>query len=301
MPPSERLLVVVADDFGMGPATSAGILDVAATGSVTATVLLVNSPFAEADVRRWRQRGRPLELGWHPNLTLDAPVLHPGRIPTLVGDDGKFLPLGRFIRRWLVGRLNRDEVHAELAAQLERYCQLVGGLPTVVNTHQHVGVFAPVGDVLLDVLTQRGCFPYLRRVRESVTTLWRVRGARVKRLWLNLQGRRFARAQRALDFPGNDWLAGVTDPKWLKDPRFFERWLRASPGNVVELMCHPGYFDPTLLGRDSHPGDGLIERRVDEMRLLRQPEFHVAVQAAGFRLAAPSELLRTGGRHVRAA
>ncbi len=301
MPPSERLLVVVADDFGIGPATSAGILDAAATGYVTATVLLVNSPFAEADVRRWRQRGRPLELGWHPNLTLDAPVLPAARVPSLVGPDGKFLTLGRFIRRWAAGRLNRDEIHAELAAQLERYVQLVGGFPTVVNTHQHVGVFTPVGDALLDVLTQRGCFPYVRRVRESLTTLWRVRGARVKRLWLNLQGRRFARSQQVLDFPGNDWLAGVTDPKWIKDPLFFERWLRASPGDVVELMTHPGYFDPTLLGRDAHPGDGLMERRVDEMRLLRQPQFREAVRAAGFRLAAPSELLRTGARHAQAA
>src|SRR5437588_127944 len=42
-----RCLVVVADDFGIGPATSRGILDLAAKGLVTGTVLLVNSPYAE--------------------------------------------------------------------------------------------------------------------------------------------------------------------------------------------------------------------------------------------------------------
>jgi predicted glycoside hydrolase/deacetylase ChbG (UPF0249 family) len=296
-----RFLVVVADDYGMGPNTSNGILDAADCGSATASVLLVNSIHAESDVRKWRQRGCPMELGWHPNLTLDAPLLPAGRVPTLVGPKGQFLPLKHFVRRWFRGGLNAAEIASELAAQLERFAELVGHLPTVVNTHQHVGVFAPVGDILLSVLEQRRCFPYVRRVREPWRVLWRVPGARIKRTVLNVQGRRLARAQEKRQFAGNDWLAGVTDPKWIKDPKFFERWLQAVPGEVVELMCHPGYLDATLLGRDCEVGDGLLERRVDELHLLRQPAFHDAVQAAGFQLAAPSQLTRTRPRHVQVA
>ena len=52
---SQRFLVVTADDFGIGPATTHGILELALQGRVTATVLLVNSPHAEAAVRAWRQ------------------------------------------------------------------------------------------------------------------------------------------------------------------------------------------------------------------------------------------------------
>ena len=52
-----RSLVVVADDLGIGPATSHGILHLAALGKVTATVLLVNSPHAEAAVRRLLAEG----------------------------------------------------------------------------------------------------------------------------------------------------------------------------------------------------------------------------------------------------
>jgi predicted glycoside hydrolase/deacetylase ChbG (UPF0249 family) len=294
----ERFLIVVADDFGIGPNTSSGILDVAERGSATASVLLVNSPSAESDIRRWRCRGCPMELGWHPNLTLDAPVLPASRVPTLLGADGKLLPLRHFVRRWLAGGLNPAEIASELAAQLDRFVELVGHLPTLINTHQHVGVFAPVGEILLSVLEQRRCVPYVRRVREPWSVLWRVPGARIKRTVLNLQGRRLARSQEARQFPGNDWLAGVTDPQWIKDPRFFGRWLHAVPGEVVELMCHPGYLDPTLLGRDCQLGDGLMERRVDELRLLREPAFQGAVAAAGFRLASPSELTRSRARHV---
>ena len=44
------LLVVIADDFGIGPATDRGILELAAAGLVTGTTLLVNSPYAPATV-----------------------------------------------------------------------------------------------------------------------------------------------------------------------------------------------------------------------------------------------------------
>src|SRR5437763_6300826 len=97
---SRRQLVVIADDYGIGPATSRGILDLAADGLVTGAVLLVNSPYAAEGVRAWRQAGTPMELGWHPCLTIDAPVLPARDVPSLVGRDGRFHSLGRLMRRF---------------------------------------------------------------------------------------------------------------------------------------------------------------------------------------------------------
>lgn len=296
-----RQLVVVADDFGIGPATTAGILELARRGVVTGTVLLVNSPHAAAAVRAWRQQGTPLELGWHPNLTLDAPVLPAGRVPDLVDADGRFRPLGAFLGRWLLGRLPAPQVEAELAAQLERYRDLVGEWPRLVNTHQHVGLFPPVGEALLRVLHRAGCRPYVRRVCEPLPLLWRIRGARLKRAVLSHLGRSLARLQAALGFPGNDWLAGITDPPWVRDPAFFTRWLAALPGRRVELVCHPGRRDTTLIGRDCGADDGLVQRRVDELALLARDDFPVAVRAAGFTLTAPSHLAERSDSHARAA
>jgi chitin disaccharide deacetylase len=65
------------------------------------------------------------------------------------------------------------------------------------------------------------------------------------------------------------------------------------PGRVVELMCHPGHHDLTLLGRDAKPGDGLIRRRVDEYQRLIDPSFPEACRRAGFTLLPPSRLPRT--------
>src|SRR5713226_2341116 len=62
----KRYLVVTADDYGIGLATSQAILDLAVQGRVSCAVLLVNGPYAEDAVRAWRRAGEPLELGWHP-------------------------------------------------------------------------------------------------------------------------------------------------------------------------------------------------------------------------------------------
>jgi predicted glycoside hydrolase/deacetylase ChbG (UPF0249 family) len=284
-----RYLIVTADDFGIGPATSRGILELAAEGLVTCTVLLVNSPFAEEAVAAWRAAGRRPELGWHPCLTLDRPVLPPCEVPSLVRPNGTFWPLGGFVRRLCRGAISRPEVHAELTAQCQRFVQLVGYPPTAGNSHHHVQVFPPVGRILLDVLRRFTPTPYLRRIREPWTILATVPGARLKRLLLSVLGRRNATLQARLGFPGNEWLAGITDPPCVRDPAFLTRWLARLPGTAVELTCHPGHRDETLLGRDASTTDGQMQRRVDELHLLRQPSFLEACRQARFTRVSPRE------------
>jgi predicted glycoside hydrolase/deacetylase ChbG (UPF0249 family) len=290
--------LVIADDFGIGPNTSSAILELAQRKVVTGSVLLVNSPYAVEDVQKWRQAGRPMEMGWHPNLTLDMPILPGRRVPSLTRPNGTFWPLGIFLRRLFLGRINADEVAAELRAQLQRFFELVGQPPTHVNSHQHVSIFAPVRRCLLNLLLEQRLLPYVRRVQEPWSMLWKVRGARKKRAFLGYFGKITGRELAEHHVPGNDTFAGITDPPWVRRPDFFENWLRVVPGQTVELMCHPGHADATLLGRDCHPGDGLLERRVDEFALLSRPEFSEAVNEAGFQSIAPGQLQREAVRHA---
>lgn len=287
---SPRQLVVVADDFGIGPATSRGILELAALGRVTATVLMVNSPHAAGAVADWAKAGRPLALGWHPVLTCDAPLLPPERVPSLVDAAGRFWELNAFLKRVLLGRLRFAEIVAELEAQYQLFLDLAGAPPAVVNAHQHVALFPPAGAALLEVLLRRKERPFVRRIREPWQTLRRIPGARLKRTVLSVLGRRQARALERAGFPGCDWLAGITDPPFVADPRFVTRWLAAVPGAAVELACHPGYHDPTLVGRDSDGDDEWLQRRVDELALYRAAELPDAWHRAGFRLVPPTEL-----------
>jgi predicted glycoside hydrolase/deacetylase ChbG (UPF0249 family) len=296
-----RRLLVIADDLGIGPATSRGILELAGEGLLSGAVLLVNSPYTEEAVADWKRRGRPVRLGWHACLTLDRPVLPARRVPSLVGPDGRFHPLGTFLARLARGRIERGEVAAELAAQYGRFCDLAGRPPAFVNGHQHVHVFPGVGAALRRTLARQSPRPFVRRVVEPVGQWLGVPGARLKRAFLAALGARAAARQAGEGFPGADALAGVTDPPCTEAADYFTRWLAGAVGDVVELMVHPGHLDETLIGRDCTRDDGRLQRRVNELRLLRQPAFREACEAAGFVIVPPGSQARRplrGGAHA---
>ena len=295
---TSRALIVIADDFGIGPQTTRGILELAASGVLSGTVLLVNSPYAESAIASWRAAGRPLELGWHPCLTMDQPIAPIDRVRSLVNGTGQMWPLGRFLVRLTLGLVKPDHLRIELQAQYERFIALTGHAPTLVNSHQHVALFGPVGVILREVLRSQPTRPYLRRVCEPMRTLCRVPGAWIKRLGLSTLGRIQSRAQDREGFPGANWLAGITDPAWIKDPTFFKRWLNTITGPSVELMVHPGYLDETLIGRDCGADDGLLQRRVDELDLLTQPSFLDDCRAAGFHIVSPIRFIADHSEEV---
>jgi predicted glycoside hydrolase/deacetylase ChbG (UPF0249 family) len=299
---ANRLLLVTADDYGIGPETSRAIRELGALGVLTSTVLLVNSPHAKNDVDLWRRSGRPVEMGWHPCLTMDRPVLPAEQVPSLVDAGGQFHSLRGFLTRLYLGRIRYRDVLTELTAQWHRFVALVGAPPRNINGHKHIHIFPLVRTALMELLARQASVPYVRRLGEPIRTLWGVPGARFKRLCLSMLGRWTAWRQRGHGLPANDWLIGITDPIWVKDPGFFARLLGTVPGTVVELMVHPGYRDEALLGRDCTPEDGQMQRRVDELHLLQQPAFRDACRQARFQLVTAAQVLgRLGGAGFQAA
>jgi predicted glycoside hydrolase/deacetylase ChbG (UPF0249 family) len=294
-----RSLLVIADDFGIGPETSRGILDLATLGRVTGTVLLVNSPHAEHAVQAWRAAQRPLEVGWHPCLTLDRPLLPPSQVSSLIDTRGNFQSLGRFLCRAKLGRIDPVQIDKELRAQLERFIRLTGMPPRLVNFHHHLHVFRPVDRILLQILSELEPRPYLRRVTESARVLFSVPGARLKRLFLTWHGRRCGKALAVANLPTNDALAGISTPNSVLDPNYLVRWIRRVSGEVVELTCHPGHRDETLVGRDCTADDGRVEARVEEFKHLSAPSFAEACSQAGLAITKPAEILARVPRSAR--
>jgi predicted glycoside hydrolase/deacetylase ChbG (UPF0249 family) len=252
-----RALVVVADDYGIGPATSRRILELAAADRLSASVLLVNSPHAVESVRHWHAAGgnRCLEMGWHACLTMDRPLRPAREVSSLVRDDGTFCTLAQLLGRLALGKVVPGQVHAELSAQYDRFCQLTGQAPAIVNGHHHIHVFPGIAPILLDLLACQEPRPYVRRVNETFAMFRAVKQARLKRLFLATLGRRCMPALKRLGYPGNDSLAGVGDPQGLTQTNLV-RWLAVAPGPVLELMCHPGSAEEALT-RDTQCGGRL--------------------------------------------
>ena len=81
-----RRLIVNADDFGLTPGVSEGILAAHRHGIVTSTTVLVNSSIPPHHVARARDSG--LGIGLHANLTLGRPLTSGA---ALVDESGRFV------------------------------------------------------------------------------------------------------------------------------------------------------------------------------------------------------------------
>jgi predicted glycoside hydrolase/deacetylase ChbG (UPF0249 family) len=206
-----RRLIVNADDFGLTPGVSAGILAAHRHGIVTSTTMLVNRDVPRDVIARARDAG--LGLGLHVNLTLGAPLT---KGASLV-DHGAFV---RDARR-AASRATARDVEREVAAQIERFEALVKAPPTHLDSHHHVGLHAPVRDVLLAAARDLGV-----PVRSQDATV----RARTRSAGLKTSDHFFGEAG-----PGAYWSLART-----------LRHLRALPPGTSEFMAHPGWCDAEL-------------------------------------------------------
>jgi predicted glycoside hydrolase/deacetylase ChbG (UPF0249 family) len=285
---TNSMLVVTADDFGIGPETSRAILDLACHERISAAVLLVNSPYAEQAARAWKAASPNADLGWHANLTIDRPILSPKLVPSLVDETGHFWPLEAFLWRWATRRIKAAEVEHEWSAQWKRYCDLVGRAPDMVNAHQHVAVLGGPSTALLNVLKQSGRRPFVRRVCEPFQSVWNCRNARIKRSVLATLGARQASKLKKAGYPGCDFLAGVANNDAPFNADFYRERLAAIPSGNVELMVHPGHRDETLIDRDCQLRDGGLRRRVAEWKALTSREWSQFLEEHTSRIVRPS-------------
>ena len=239
-----RALIVNADDFGLTRGVSAGILAAHRLGIVTSTTVLVTANPDREQLAQARAAG--LGLGLHVNLTHGRPLTR-GR--SLVDAAGGFVrDPGR-----AASRAEAGDVRAEVEAQIERFEKLVGGLPTHLDTHHHVGLYTPVREVVLEVARCRG-LP-VRSQDEQARTRARSAGLRT-----------------------TDHFFGESGPDAYWSPSRTLAHLRALPGGVSEFMCHPGWFDADL----AYSRYG--RQRDIEMVGLGAPAARAAAAALGVRL-----------------
>jgi predicted glycoside hydrolase/deacetylase ChbG (UPF0249 family) len=126
-----KRLIVNADDLGRSPAVNRGVLEAHRRGIVTSASLAVNFP-AAGDVPALAQDNPGLGIGLHLTFSGGAPVLPPERIPTVVDEEGLLPPAPEG-----VDRARPDEILAEARAQLRLFRELMGRVPTHLDTRQH--------------------------------------------------------------------------------------------------------------------------------------------------------------------
>lgn len=274
-----RLLIVNADDFGLTPGVSRGILAAHREGVVSSTSLLAVAPAFELAVAL-ASSGDADQLGVGAHLAAvgeDPPLLSAAEVPSLVGRRGGFAPSWRsFLARAAAGRVDPDDLRREFSAQLDRI-STAGVTIDHVDTHQHLHLWPMVGDVVLALARSRG----ITAVRRPASAGNGPRSAGINRLADRLST---SAAEAGLAHP--DAFAGLDEAGNLG----LERLRRAvaalgrRPGRA-EIGCHPGLAqDPER--RRYRWG----YRWAEELAALRSPAARHAVERAGFRLGTFAEL-----------
>jgi predicted glycoside hydrolase/deacetylase ChbG (UPF0249 family) len=265
--------VVNADDFGLSPGVTRGILEAHAAGVVSSVSVLVNAPGWENAVAALQAAGSDLGVGLHLNLTAGPPV---SAARSLVDTrTGQFPSLTALVARALTGRIAAADVAVECAAQLERL-RAVGVNVTHIDSHRHVHALP-------------GVWP-------AVVTTARARGIRIVRVPLEPPGtdpRQWRALPQRLVIAAAWRVAarGVTPPHHadhfrglaLQGGRGFRTGLLALldrlPRGSTELMVHPGHPDAALAAWDSYAAP-----RAEELAVLTSSPIRERFRRGDFQL-----------------
>jgi hopanoid biosynthesis associated protein HpnK len=244
-------LIVNADDFGLSPGVSRGILAGFREGIVSSTTMLVNLPYFE-DAVGLARANPDLPVGVHLTLLWGAPVSDPAAVSTLVDREGR-LPrgLGPLVSRYVLGRLALDEVRSEFRSQVRKFLD-TGLRPTHLDTHKHVHCLPGVFDAVVEVAREFGiggvrlprerslaAAPGSNGTAAPARPPWRPRAKRqaVRFLCRRARAKLDRAGLRTTDhFVGLDYMARL-------DAAALRFILASLPEGTTEIMCHPGRFD----------------------------------------------------------
>ncbi|WP_042222136.1 carbohydrate deacetylase [Oceanobacillus manasiensis] len=213
MQQTKKQVIINADDFGMTPGVTAGILYAHQFGIVTSTTAMVNTPFVKDSLGL--AKGHPnLGVGLHFVLDAGKPISR--QVPSLVDANGYFLK-----GEELSNSARKEDIKVELLAQLELLLQWYPQV-THIDSHHHKHLHIPQAlEAVLEVAEE-----YRLPVRSFS-----------KSRWQNV---------RSTDYLHYDFYGETVQAAFL------ENLIRSTNGGVSEIMCHPAFLDTWLLERSSY-------------------------------------------------
>lgn len=238
-------LVINADDFGLTPGVTYGILDAMRRGVVTSTTMMVNT--AAAGLAAELARNDPsLRVGLHINIALGRPL---SDCPSLLRD-------GCFVKPAALGSdagYDPKDLNREVEAQYQRFLELMGRQPTHIDSHLYA-------------------HQKLRKVGEAVRTLadrYRLPVRDCETDWG--QAPKFIGSFKVLSGEGK--------------PELRARLTALLPEleGEAELMVHPAFVDGLLLESSSYQIQRVWEHSVLTDPELPQLFENHKVQLVGFR------------------
>lgn len=289
-----RRLIINADDFGFTAGVNRAIVEAHTHGIVTSATLMAKGRAFDDAVQLASSLPR-LSVGCHVVLIDGEPVLEKNQVRSIASAQSGPAKFGdslkSFAARALAGGLNRDEIEAEVEAQI-RKLQSAGIAVSHVDTHKHTHLFPAVLKPVLraakacGVRAIRNPFGPTKPLRSadllSRPSLW-TRYVEVKLLRSLAAG--FQEAAKNEGFITPDGTFGIVVTGSL-DEKLFRAIAGIIPEGTWEFVCHPGYNDEDLKSANTR----LRESRECELHVLTMPEARQLLASNGITLISYRDL-----------
>jgi predicted glycoside hydrolase/deacetylase ChbG (UPF0249 family) len=229
----QKKLIVNADDLGLSEKTNEGIIQAHLNGIVTSATLMMTMPSVGHAIDAIR--GMKLDVGLHVDISWGKPVSPVLDIPTLADSSGSFFGKKHLLKRLALNRINPSELETEIRRQVKAFQNTE--LPLFhIDVHQHFHGFPAVMKAVATVAVSEN-IPFVRYVNEF--SLSRLTNGFIYFMFLLSKRyfpRQIGRADHFLGLSLTDRLDEVSLCRELVNVR----------SGLTELMCHPGYDDPSL-------------------------------------------------------
>jgi predicted glycoside hydrolase/deacetylase ChbG (UPF0249 family) len=305
-----RRLIVNADDFGLTAGVNRAIFEAHADGVVSSATLMASGG-AFSDAVAAARLAPKLSVGCHVVLVDGAPVSPPDAVDTLVAirsaEPDKFYgSLSAFAARALMGGFDRDQLVAEVTAQI-RKLQAAGIEVTHLDTHKHAHIFPEILTALLrgaricGVRSIRNPFVPLKAMPakqfKGKRALWK-RFGQVR--MLHTFSKQFLQRTRRAGLLTPDGAVGVIETGSLDHAddssgysSLLQQTLASLPEGTWEWVCHPGYNDAALAAA----GTRLLESRDQERKLLSSADMRRFLEEQRIKVISYREFVETAAEN----
>lgn len=245
---STTRIVVCADDYAFTPGVSRAIRELIADRRISATSVMTGSEFWPAEASALKVVAGDADIGLHVTLTDQAPL---GSMPTFA-PNGRFPPLAAVFRNGLMRRLPLAEIEAEIERQVAAFVTHYGAPPAHIDGHHHMHQLPGVRDIVVRIAARVGKGrTWVRSCAEPPGAIVRRGVGTPKALIIGALGPGIERRARATGVPFNRGFSGAYDfaGETRSTAELFRRFVTGLSANGL-VMCHPGYVDASLIGRD---------------------------------------------------
>lgn len=153
-------IIIHADDFGYSKSINEAVIELCQLGTLSSLSVLSNMPYYR-DIVDLLDNDR-ISIGLHANFTEGKPVSDPEKIPSLVDNNGEFLPFPVLRKKALLNKISSTEILEELFLQYDLIYQIIRNKLVLIDCHHGLHSRLPIFQKAFLEFGKKHSIKYLR-------------------------------------------------------------------------------------------------------------------------------------------